>query len=409
MNYVDRTRIAHWKRPFAACGLLAALAVGPQALAQQASEIRIGFINPTTGAFGALGKSARKGMDLAIESSLAGGQAKGVRIVVEERDSAAKTSDAIRFARELIQRENVDVLMGGLSSAECLSLQKLAAEVKVAYLPTSGCWADEFSQAENVNKYAFRVTASNKQRNYAFADWLVKNSGKNWYVIYSDFAYGQSGLKAFREAMAAAGGNVNGSIGIPFGATDMASYISKIDRSADGLYFVLAGRDAILALQEVASQGLARKMKLAGMQSLIVPENFPKIPASAEGLSFIGAYPRDATGPLDRPENHAFRKAHEAKFPGEVVGLNAFEAYQATNVLLAAIERSGFKGRKDTDKLIQALSGLQLNASKEFPAGALTLRASDHQGVAPLYIAVVRDGKEQVIHAIPAAEVDRIK
>jgi hypothetical protein len=37
------------------------------------------------------------------------------------------------------------------------------------------------------------------------------------------------------------------------------------------------------------------------------------------------------------------------------------------------------------------------------------VRASDHQGVAPLYIAVVKDGKEQVIHAIPAAEVDRIR
>ncbi|MBN9462864.1 MAG: ABC transporter substrate-binding protein [Burkholderiales bacterium] len=409
MNETSGSMAARWKAPLAAFALMAVLGIGPQALAQQATEIRIGFVNPATGAFGALGKSARKGMDLAIENAAARPQTKGIRFVVEERDSAAKTSDAIRYARELIQRENVDVLVGGLSSAECLSLQKLAAEVKIAYLPTSGCWADEFALAENVNPYAFRVTASNRQRNYAFAEWLVKNSGKNWYVVYSDFAYGQSGLKAFREAMAAVGGTVSGSIGIPFGATDMASYISKIDRSADGLYFVLAGRDAILALQEAASQGLAGKMKLAGMQSLIVPENFPQIPASAEGLSFIGAYPRDATGPLDTPENQAFRKAYAAKYPGEVVGLNALEAYQTTNVLLAAIERSGFKGRKDTGKLIEALSGLKLEASREFPAGAITIRASDHQGVAPLYIAVVRGGKEQVIHAIPAAEIDRIK
>ncbi|MBW7923445.1 MAG: ABC transporter substrate-binding protein [Burkholderiaceae bacterium] len=410
MDHGNEKKIPRRKPALAAFALLAAMVVGTSAPAQaQQAEIRIGFVNPSTGAFGALGKAARKGMDLAIANAAANPKLKDIRFVVEERDSAAKSPDAIRYARELIQRENVDVLMGGLSSAECLSLQKLAPEVKIAYLPTSGCWADEFANAENVNRYAFRVTASNKQRNFAFADWLVKNSGKNWYVIYSDFAYGQSGLKAFQEAMAAAGGKVTGSIGIPFGATDMASYISKIDRSADGLYFVLAGRDAILALQEVASQGLARKMKLAGMQSLIVPENFPEIPASAEGLSFIGAYPRDATGALDTPENHAFRKAFAAKYPGEIVGLNTFEAYQATNVLLAAIERSGFKGRKDTDKLVEALSGLKVQASAEFPAGPVTVRASDHQGVAPLYIAVVKDGKEQVIHTIPAAEVDRIK
>lgn len=385
------------------------LATSGAVLSQPRAEITIGFVNPTTGVFGALGKYARKGMDLALEQAQANPAFRGVTFKVVERDSAAKVPDAIRYARELIDREQVDVLMGGLSSAECLSLQKLSTEVRTAYLPTSGCWADEFSEAPNVNKYSFRVTASNKQRTHAFAGWLLKNVGKRWYVVYSDFAYGQSGLKAFQEAMNAAGGTVVGSVGVPFGTTDMAPYMSKIDTSAEGLYFVLAGRDAILSLQEAASQGVGKKMKFAGMQSLIVPENFPKMPEAAEGLSFIGAYTRDANGALDTPENHAFRKAYLAKYPNDVFGLNAFEAYQATNALLAAIEKSGFRGRKDTDRLVAALSGLSVKASKEFPAGPVTIRDSDHQGVAPLYIAVVKGGKEQVIHMIPASDVGGIK
>ncbi|MCC7082952.1 MAG: ABC transporter substrate-binding protein [Burkholderiales bacterium] len=375
----------------------------------QKVEISIGFVNPTTGVFGSLGKYARKGMDLALELAQKNPAFKDVMFKVVERDSAAKTPDAIRYARELVSRDQVDVLMGGLSSAECLSLEKLAAEVQTAYLPTSGCWADEFSSAGNVNKYSYRVTANNRQRNQAFADWLVKNSGKRWYVVYSDFAYGQSGLRAFQEAMKTAGGTVVGSIGVPFGATDMASYMSKIDTSADGLYFVLAGRDAILALQEAASQGLGKKMKFAGMHSLIVPENFPKIPESAEGLAFIGAYARDANGALNTPENRAFRAVYQAKYPNDIIGLNAFEAYQATNMLLAGMQKSGFRGRKDTDKLLAALDGMQVRASELFPAGPVTLRASDNQGVAPLYIVVIKGGKEEVIHQIPAAEVEKIK
>ncbi|MGQ0544940.1 MAG: ABC transporter substrate-binding protein [Betaproteobacteria bacterium] len=388
---------------------LMVLTISGAVSAQPRAEITIGFVNPTTGVFGTLGKYARKGMDLALEQAQANPAFRGVTFKVVERDSAAKVPDAIRYARELINREQVDVLMGGLSSAECLSLQKLAAEIKTVYLPTSGCWADEFSETPNINKYSFRVTASNKQRNFAFAEWLLKNVGKRWYVVYSDFAYGQSGLKAFQQAMDASGGTVVGSVGVPFGTTDMAPYLSKIDTSAEGLYFVLAGRDAILSLQEAASQGLGKKMKFAGMQSLIVPENFPKMPDSAEGLSFIGAYTRDANGTLDTPENRAFRKAYLAKYPGDVFGLNAFEAYQATNMLLAAIQKSGFRGRKDTEKLAATLSGLSVNASREFPAGPVTIRNSDHQGVAPLYIAVVKGGKEQVIHMIPAADVAKIK
>lgn len=375
----------------------------------QKSEITIGFVNPNTGVFGTLGKYGRKGIDLALEQAQKDPAFKGVTFKVIERDSAAKTADAIRFARELVNRDQVDVLMGGLSSAECLALQKLAAEIKTVYLPTSGCWADEFSDAENVNKYSFRVTANTKQRNQAFAEWLVKNTGKRWYVIYSDFAYGQSGNKAFSEAMKAAGGTVVGAVGVPFGTTDMAPYMSKIDSSAEGLYFVLAGRDAILALQEAASQGLARKMKFAGMQSLIVPENFPKMPESAEGLAFIGAYTRDINGPLDTAENRAFRAAYQAKYPNDIIGLNAFEAYQATNILLAGIEKSGFRNRKDTEKLAAAIAGISVKPSERFPAGPVTVRSADHQGVAPLYIAVVKGGKEEVIYVIPAAEIAKIK
>jgi branched-chain amino acid transport system substrate-binding protein len=375
----------------------------------QKSEITIGFVNPTTGVFGTLGKYARKGMDLALEQAQKAPAFKGVTFKVIERDSAAKTPDAIRYARELVNRDQVDVLMGGLSSAECLSLEKLAAEIQTAYLPTSGCWADEFSDPANVNKYSFRVTANNKQRNQAFAHWLMKTTGKRWYVVYSDFAYGQSGLKAFGDAIKTAGGTLVGSVGVPFGTTDMAPYMSKIDKSAEGLYFVLAGRDAILALQEAASQGLGKKMKFAGMHSLVVPENFPKMPESAEGLSFIGAYARDMNGALDTLDNRKFRAAYMSKYPNDIIGLNSFEAYQATNMLLAGIEKSGFRGRKDTERLVAALSGLSVKASELFPAGPVTMRSTDHQGVAPLYIVVVKGGKEEVIHTISATDVAKIK
>lgn len=389
-------------------GLLGlALAGSTEAYAKQ--EIKIGFINPTTGVFSSLGKYARKGMDLALAQAEKKAAFRGITFKVDERDSAAKTSDAIRYARELVQREHVDVLMGGLSSAVCLALQKFAGEEKITYITASGCWTDAFSSPANVNKYAFRVTANNMQRNVAFADWLVKHVGKRWYVAYSDFAYGQSGNRSFRAAMKKVGGTVVGSVAVPFGTTDMAPYMSKVDTSANGLYFVMAGRDAILALQEAGSEGLNKKMRLAGMQSLIVPENFPTIPAAANGLAFVGDYPRVANGPLDTPENHAFRAAYHAMYPHDVIGLNAFEAYQATNALLGAIEKSGFHGRRDTDKLVDALAGIKFGYSEEFPAGPVRIRASDHQGVAPLYIAVVKGGTEDVVHMIPASTVGKIK
>jgi branched-chain amino acid transport system substrate-binding protein len=377
--------------------------------AARAAEIKIGLVNPATGPFSVLGQYARKGIDLALDEAKKSAVLKDVTFKVIERDSGGKPADAIRYSRELLERENVDVELGGLSSAECLALQKFAAEEKIVYITASGCWVDDFNSNENVNDYAFRPTLNSIQRNYAFADWLVKNAGKRWYIAYSDYAYGQSGRKAFEAAVKDAGGEVAGSIGIPFGTADMAGYFGKIDRSADGLYFVFAGRDAILALGEAFAQGLQKHMKFAGMQSLVTAENFPKLPSAAEGLAFIGDYPRDSNGPIDTPANKAFRAAYFAKYPGDVVGLNAFEAYQATNVLLKGIELSGFRGRNDTEKLSAALSGLKVAAGIEFPAGPLTIRAADHQGVAPLYIAQIKGGHEAVLDEIPADKVAAIK
>lgn len=393
--------------PIMAAAILFMVASMPRAHAE--STIKIGFVNPTTGVFSVLGEHAQKGLELAIDRARENPAFKDVNFVIEARDSAAKTADAIRYSRELIQREQVDILMGGLSSAVCLAMQKLAAEEEIVYVNASGCWVDDFSSMDNKNKYSFRVSANNKQRNVAFAKWLIENIGKRWYVAYSDYAYGQSGLKAFQEALTSAGGEVVGSIGAPFGSTDMAAYMSKVDTSADGLYFVFAGRDAILALQEANAQGLKDKLKFASMQSLIVPENFPELPEAAEGLTFIGDYPRAADGPLDTEANREFQKLYAEKYGDGPIGLNAFEAYQSANALLMGIEKSGFKGREDTDKLAAALSGLAAPASASFPAGSIKIRESDHQGIVPLYVGRVDGGKERVTHEISAEAIANIK
>ncbi|WP_337180032.1 ABC transporter substrate-binding protein [Hydrogenophaga borbori] len=397
-------------RPLPFARLATSLALGltclaplPAAAADQV--ITIGLVNPRTGPFSALGQAARRGIDLALADAKSNPALAGVTFKVVERDSAAKVADAVRYARELESREGVDVLMGGLSSAECLALQQFAGEEKLPYVVASGCWVDDFGAPGHVNRYSFRTTPSNKQRNVAFVSWLTQNVGKRWYVMYSDTAYGQSGLKAFKEA----GADVVGSVGVPFGATDMAAYVSKVDRNADGVYFVFAGRDATLALQEALSQGLGQRLKLAGMQSLVIPEAFPKLPQATEGLVYIGSYPREASGPLDTPHNRAFQKKYATVAPNEPVALNAVEAYVATNALLKAIEQSGFRGRRDADKLVSALESLNAPASAQFPAGPLSMRKEDRQAVVPLYIGTVKDGKETVIHMVPAADVGKIR
>src|SRR5437773_10195790 len=53
--------------------------------------------------------------------------------------------------------------------------------------------------------------------------------------------------------------------------------------------------------------------------------------------------------------------------------------FEAMNFLKLGMQRSGFRGRDDTMKLIEALEGMDVKESDDFPQGDKTLRKEDHQ------------------------------
>ena len=53
------------------------------------------------------------------------------------------------------------------------------------------------------------------------------------------------------------------------------------------------------------------------------------------------------------------------------------------NASSSACEKSGFRGREDTMKLIEALEGLEMKEGDDFPLGDKVLRKEDHQAFIP--------------------------
>src|SRR5262249_29008128 len=74
--------------------------------------------------------------------------------------------------------------------------------------------------------------------------------------------------------------------------------------------------------------------------------------------------------------------------------------YEAMNALKIAMEKSGFRGREDTMKLIEALEGLEMKEGDDFPQGDKTLRKEDHQAFLRQFIFDIKDGKHRILQAI---------
>jgi branched-chain amino acid transport system substrate-binding protein len=71
------------------------------------------------------------------------------------------------------------------------------------------------------------------------------------------------------------------------------------------------------------------------------------------------------------------------------------------NALKIGMETSGFRGREDTQKLIEALEGLEMKEGDDFPQGDKTLRKEDHQAFLREFIFDIKDGKHRIVEVIP--------
>jgi len=75
--------------------------------------------------------------------------------------------------------------------------------------------------------------------------------------------------------------------------------------------------------------------------------------------------------------------------------------YEAINVLKLGMEKSKFRGREDTMKLIEALEGLEMKEGDDFPQGDKVLRKEDHQAFLREFIFDVNNGKYRILEVVP--------
>jgi branched-chain amino acid transport system substrate-binding protein len=175
----------------------AVVAFGTAAHAQ--NVIKVGVPIPLSGPAALYGEPALKGARMFVEEINAAGGVLGKKIELIVRDSKASADEAVRVSREMILKENVDFLVGTLTSAEGPAVSTIAKENKIiliAPIPKT----DQLIAPANIHPYIFR-TASNttiegKQAAEIIAKWT---DVKKVATIAHDYAYGQDVAKIFAQ------------------------------------------------------------------------------------------------------------------------------------------------------------------------------------------------------------------
>jgi branched-chain amino acid transport system substrate-binding protein len=396
-----RRRLVGW-----GAGVLGATILVPapwRAAFGQAKPYKIGTIQSLSGAGAAAGKTALVGVQMATDRINKSGGVNGRPVELVVADDESKPDVGRRKADKLVVEDKIDAQVGGLLSNVCLACMPVWEEAKIVNM-ISVC-LDTTLTTSKCNRYSFRPFDYAPAQAVAFAPYLVSKLGKKWHIVFNDFAWGQSTRDAYADEIRKAGGEVVGATGIPLGTADMTPFLSRISGSFDGLFVIFAAADNVTAGNQAFDLGLTKKYKWAGDGQMAESTNLPALGNKIEGFVGINRYLPVLEGPLNTAANKKFLEEASAwlkkidssgPLPDRFVQSN----YEAMNALKLGMEKSGFRGREDTMKLIEALEGLEMKEGDDFPQGDKVLRKEDHQAFVREFIFEMKGGKHRIVETI---------
>ncbi len=355
------------------------------AVTSAAQTVKIGELNSYK-VFPAFLEPYKKGMELAVEEV---NRAGGVKLELVTRDDGGTPGDAVRVAEELIARERVNVLMGTFASNVGLAVANLAQQRRILFVASEPL-TDKIVW-ENGNRYTFRLRPSTYMQTAMLVPEAAKLKKRRWAIVYPNYEYGQSATASFKKLLSEA------QPGVEFVAEQSAP-LNKIDAGAVVQALAEAKPDAIFSslfaadLQRFVREGNTRGLfKNTVVFNLLAgePEYLDPLKDETPEGWWVTGYPwREIT----TPEHKAFLEAYQKRWKdyprqGSVVG------YAAVHTVANAVRKAK---SADTEKLIQALKGLEMRT----PFGPVIRRAIDHQSTMGAYVGQLtrKDGRGTMVN-----------
>ena len=175
----------------------AAMMLAPGA-AWAAGPIKIGFPIPLSGPTAVYGVPILKGAELAVAEINAKGGVLGRKLELLPRDSKANADEAVRLARELIIKDNVDFLAGTLTSAEAPAVSTIAKENKIVFVAPSAKTIDLTDAGAHPSLHLPRRLQHRRSRGRpGRSSWPNGRTSRRVATIAPDYAYGHDAIAAF--------------------------------------------------------------------------------------------------------------------------------------------------------------------------------------------------------------------
>ena len=360
------------RRTVLAASFAAAAGMALPACAQEA--IKIGLVTALSGQSARAGEAITRGLQIAIDELNAAGGVLGRKFELIRRDDEATPAKGVIAARELVHKEKVAVLFGGLDTPVSIAIVPVITEAKVPFM---GPWAAGTPITQNGTNpnFAFRVSAVDEIVDRAILQYAQKNFGaKKPGLILVNNPWGESNEKGLKAAMAAKGVTPAGIEKFEGNDIDVVPQLTRLKN---------AGADSLFLVGNVGpSAQVVKSLDRMGWKVPIVSHwgpaggRFTELAGpSAPSVHFVQTYSFFGN---QRPIGQKVLKMLIAKYPdikgaGDVTpAVGVANAYDAMHLVALAIKNAG---STDGDKVregfykIGSYDGLIKSYKQPFTAG----------------------------------------
>ena len=338
----------------AATGAAAALVRFPAPAVAQAKPFKLGLLTVKTGPLAAGGVLMEQGVltYLKEKNFTLGGR----KVDFISADTGGNPAGAKTKAQQLIERDQVDVILGPLAAFELYAINAYVIEKKMPTLSLAA--ADNLTQ-RTPNPYLLRASATSSQAmqpmgHYAATELKLKRV----VTVSEDFAFGYEQMGGFQAAFAKDGGCVVKKLWPPLVTPDYTPYLAQIG-DCDAVCQGFAGSNPVRFMKQYATAGLKYPV-VAGEAGA---DDFLLKSFGDEALGLVSAAPY--TLDLETEANQRFidgmLKNYDA-IPGQYAAL----LYGNCQVLDAGLKAAGGDSG-DREKFMAALKSVSLTDTPRGP------------------------------------------
>jgi branched-chain amino acid transport system substrate-binding protein len=365
----------------------------PDVDAPEGDPLRIGIVGALSGAIAIFGVAAENAAQMAIDELNDSGGVLGQPLELISRDSQARPEEGVAQARDLILTEEIDMLLGPISSGVALAITEIAHEHEVPFIVHTS--NTEALMNEAYHEFFASVVPNTGMEARAQGIDLAQSEYTRWATIAPDYEFGQRQTGTFVETVT----ELNDAIEIveqqwpELGESDFDPFVSSLLGSgAEAIYSPLFATDLVTFTRQAADLGFFDEGPY--FTALYETDALQELGDEVD-LEGVRAYSR-CPFTIDTPQMTDFVERYTERY-GNVPSDWACMAYDAVMLWAQVVESAGdASGQAFAD----AVGGFEFTSLR----GETYIRDVDHQAAIGSYISELTWSDEHDMYIYETAE-----